>query len=56
MFIYDYMQQMSIALQHAQAIMIFQWATTLSHGYLSFPHIPASAPPSPVDLSQRMPF
>jgi hypothetical protein len=56
MFIFNYMQRMSIALQHAQAIMILQWATMFSHSYSSFPNIPTSSPPSLVDLWQRMPF
>jgi hypothetical protein len=45
-----YRQHMFITLQHAQAIMILQWAIALGQGSSSLPHIIASAPPSLADL------
>jgi hypothetical protein len=45
-----YQQHMSITLQHAHAIMIFQQAITLGQGSSFLPHIIASAPPSLTDL------
>jgi hypothetical protein len=56
MFISHCKQQVSIALQHVQAITIFRQAITFSHSFTSLPHILASAPPSLVDLWHRMPF
>jgi hypothetical protein len=56
MFISYYKQRMSIALQHVQAIAILQWATMFNHNSSSLPHIPTNAPPSLIDLWQRMPF
>ncbi len=56
MFIYYYRQQVSIALQRAQSIMIFQHAITFSHNSSPLPHIPVNAPPSLVYLQQRMFF
>jgi len=56
MFIFYYRQQMSIALQHVQAITILQRASMLSESSSSLPHILASAPPSLVNLWHRMPF
>jgi len=56
MLIFYYRQWMSIALQHVQAIVILQWATMFNHNSSSLPHIPTNAPPSLIDLWQRMPF
>jgi hypothetical protein len=56
MFIFHSRQQVSIALQLAQAIMILQQATTFSNIFSSIPHILVSAPSSLVDLWHRMPF
>ncbi len=50
MLISYYREWVLIALQHVQAIVILQWATTFNHSSSSLPHIPTSAPPSLVDL------
>jgi hypothetical protein len=55
-FISHYRQHVSIALQHAQAITIFQRATTLGRGSSSLPHMIASAPSSLIDLWQMIAF
>jgi hypothetical protein len=50
MLIFYYRQQMSIALQGAQAIAIFQRAAVLNHNSSFLPHIPTSAPTSITNL------
>jgi hypothetical protein len=50
MLISQYRQQVSIALQHSQAIMILQRATTFNHSSSFSPHIATSALPSLADL------
>jgi hypothetical protein len=55
MFISYYRQQVSIALQCAQAIAIFQQVATSSHNS-SLPHVLTNAPSSLADFWQRMPF
>ncbi len=56
MHIYHYRQQMSIALQRAQAITILQQVATFNHNSSSLPHIPTSAHPSLANLWQMIPF
>jgi len=56
MLISYYKQWVLIALQHVQAITILQHVTTFNHSSSYLPHIPTNAPPSLVDLWQRMPF
>jgi hypothetical protein len=46
MLISYYRQWVLIVLQLVQAIVILQWATTLTHSSSSLPHIPPNAPPS----------
>jgi hypothetical protein len=49
-FISYYRQQELISFYCVQVIAIFQWVAMLSGSSSFFPHIPASAPPSLVDL------
>ncbi len=56
MLISYYRQWMLIAPQHVQIIVILQCIAMLNHNFSSLPPIPASAPPSLVDLWQRIPF
>jgi hypothetical protein len=55
-FISDYKQWVSIALQHVQAIMIVQPAVSLITILHPLPHIPTNAFLSLVNLWHRMPF
>ncbi len=51
MFISHYQQHLSIALQHAQTITIFQWVVAFGWGSSSLPHIIANALLSLVNLA-----
>jgi hypothetical protein len=50
MFITYYQQHLSIALYHAQAIVIFQRDVTFGRGSSPFPHTIANAPPTLTNL------